>query len=284
VLGYTQSLTSAVVAPFPSSPAPAPSTPGLTFYWIDSDNETSYAVTYTANLSNNQTPVTATAFFHVARPDPFTFAGTSCSKTPVVNVGDVGQFGNGVLSLNFGYNPSPPDHMTDGITYTMSATTGYGGSFALVQLINVANSFTLASNGAVGNENTNGAAVLDLAPMQTIPQYSNVIKSFPAGVVTDPWQLADDPGEGLTSNYSAVTANETFQTYFMYQPMTPGAIWVTLAMINWNWAGTTSMVNGSWAQPSATSFSPSPANTTTSGMNTHALPQWSGNISQVAIH
>ena len=126
VSNYVQSLTQGTVTSFS-----APNAGSLTFYWIDSDNMTNYPVTYTANLSNNTT-LTATALFHVARPTPFSLSGTVSSMTPVVNTSNQQNVDASTPTLNFGYNPSFNDG-SPGITYNMQATTGYGGSFALLQ-------------------------------------------------------------------------------------------------------------------------------------------------------
>jgi hypothetical protein len=99
----------------------------------------------------------------------------------------------------------------------------------------------------------------------------------PAGQ-TAVWSLSDDPAIGLTSGLTAVSANENFTTYLIYQPPTTGAIWVTLAVMNWNWSGTTTLTNGSWSQPTATNFSANPA-----GANSNVQPQWSTNILSVPI-
>jgi hypothetical protein len=143
--------------------------------------------------------------------------------TPVVNVGSQGlvdQAGNPIPSLTFGYNPEV-NNGSPGITFNMQESSGYGGSFALIQLVSVANSFTLASSGHTGSENSGGAYVLDTTTANTVPQFggSGSITVAPAGN-SPTWPLYDMPAIGLTSNYSSVTANEIFQTYFIYQPPT----------------------------------------------------------------
>ena len=283
VSSYTQSLTNGSFTLFTN-----PGTSGVTFYRIDSDNVTLYPVTYAANLSN-QTMATATALFKVARPTPYSFSGATSTMTPVVNVGNLGlagndQSGNPIPTLNFGYNPQL-NNGAPGITVNMQESSGYGGQFALIQLVRVANPFTLASSGHTGNENSGGVYVLDTNPGNTFPQYDDSAGIVPtqAGNST-PWSLVDVPFVGLTSNYSSVTANESFQTYFMYQPPTPGAIWVTLAVLNWSWGGTTTVSGGLWAPASATSFSPNPAGATTTGTNSNILPKWSTNVLMLAIH
>jgi hypothetical protein len=186
-------------------------------------------------------------------------------------------------TLNFGYNPSF-NNGSPRITYNMQATTGYGGGFALLQLINLANSFTLASNGHVGNQNTGANVyVLDTTPSNTIPQFgdTNGVVISPGGQSTS-FTLNDGPFLGLTSNYASVTASENFQTYFMYQPQTAGAICVTLGLINWSWGGTATASNGSWSV-SATSFTPSPAGATVMYTNSNKLPQWATNVTTVGI-
>jgi hypothetical protein len=275
VSNYVQSLNQATVTSFS-----APNTAGLTFYWIDSDNMTNYPVTYTANLSNN-TAFTATALFHVARPTPFSFSGTVSSMTPVVNVGDQGYY-NGTPSLNFGYNPNLSNG-SPGITYSMQESTGFGGKFALIQLVNLANLYTLASSGTIVNQSTGaGMFVLDTTSQNMVPQYNDT-----AGIITappgtsEPWTLYDIPALGLKSNYSSVTANQTFKTYFMYQPPTSGAIWVTLGVIGWSWSGTAAASGGSWSA-GATSFNPNPAGATVTYTNTNSLPQWSSNVTSVS--
>jgi hypothetical protein len=219
VSSYTQSLTNGSFTLFTN-----PGTSGVTFYRIDSDNVTLYPVTYAANLSN-QTMATATALFKVARPTPYSFSGATSTMTPVVNVGNLGlagndQSGNPIPTLNFGYNPQL-NNGAPGITVNMQESSGYGGQFALIQLVRVANPFTLASSGHTGSENSGGAYVLDTTTANTVPQFggSGSITVAPAGN-SPTWPLYDMPAIGLTSNYSSVTANEIFQTYFIYQPPT----------------------------------------------------------------
>jgi hypothetical protein len=272
VSGYSQTLTpgtvpvtSATVTNFTD-----PGTDGVSFYWIDSDNTTLYSAVYTATLSSGS-PVTATVLFQVAKPTNITFTGTTTTMTPAVNVGNYQFFRGNVTSLNFGYNPDFQNG-SPGITFQMGATTGYGGSFALLQLISITNSFTLTGGGS-RSENS-GGYVLDTTTSNSVPQYNSVdgIVSIPPGRSAE-WPLVDAPSIALMAQYSAVTANEAFRTYFTYKPATANAIWVTLAVLNWNWAGTTASVGGSWAQATATSFSAHPASA-----STNLLPAWSSNV------
>ena len=269
VSNYVQSLTAATVTSFSD-----PAMPGVTFYWTDSDNMTNYPVTYTAQLSN-QTSVAATALFHVARPDSISFTGVTSTTTPVVNVGNLHVFDATTTSLNFGYNPGFNDG-SPGIRFHMQLSTGYGGSFALVQLVNIVHSYVLTGSGVTGQKNSNGY-VLDTTPSNTIPQYadSDGVFSTPPGTA-EQW-LDDVPAIGLTP-YSSVVANQSFRTYFMYQPPIPNAIWVTLAVMNWNWAGTATQSGNSWSQATGTSFSANPP-----GVSSPVLPVWSSNIVSVRI-
>jgi hypothetical protein len=256
-----------------------PGTPNVSFYWIDSDNTTAYQVTYTATLSSGN-PITAIAFFHVAKPTPVSFTGATSTMNPVVNVG-VQQYFGAVPSLNFGYNPAV-NNGSPGVVFNVMATTGFGGSFAFLQLISVANMYTLQS-GRVGNQSTNSGYVLDDTSSATVPQYNDVggILDVPPGKKDAEWDpaLYDVPAVALTTNYSAVTINEKFQTFLMYKPPTPGAIWVTMAILNWHWAGTaTATALGNWGQATASSFSANPQ-----GAPGNSLPTWGASISAVGI-
>ncbi|HEX8203292.1 MAG TPA: hypothetical protein VF590_22640 [Isosphaeraceae bacterium] len=67
--------------------------------------------------------------------------------------------------------------------------------------------------------------------------------------------------------------------YFMYRPSGADGIWVTLARLNWGWAGTTTRVGApagtgnTWTAPTAVSDTPNPT-----GSASTELPTGTGNL------
>jgi hypothetical protein len=251
----------------------------VAFYWIDGDNgqnTITYNVTYTATLSDNSI-VRAVAGFRPVRPNPVTFSGATTTAVPAVNV-STDQLkdanGNPVSSINFGSASSM------GITFSSTVSTGVGGKFALLQLIDRVATSTFANGGPAKTRDT-GAFVLDAgASANGLPQYDSV---FPEAISTLTAQkgelpaMVDLPAVGLTgTNLASVAVTEQFHTYLMYQPTVAtgvNSIWVTLQKIDWGWNGTTVLEDGVWGVPTSTSpaFTANPG-----GTNSAVLPEWNG--------
>jgi hypothetical protein len=248
--------------------------PQIAFYWIDGDpgtNTVTNNVTYTATLSDGSTTPVVTAGFRPVKPSAISntveFNGQTTTLVPPINI-TTGQ--GSAATLSFGNSGGD---LTDGITYNMNVSTTIGGNFALLQLVNYANTYTLASGGQSAST-SNGVFVLDNgASSDGYPQYDGK-----SGIVQVPspgasWTLVDDPNVTF-AGATAVTVTQQFQTYLMYQPPYASSIWVTLQMMNWNWNGQSAFTNGAWTAPTAfptgsTAFSQNPT-----GNNSTTLPTW----------
>ena len=63
--------------------------------------------------------------------------------------------------------------------------------------------------------------------------------SFPYGpeVATSAvWASQDAPAQQIVNTFTSVSVHYSFTDYFMYQPATPNAIWVTLGTATWGWS------------------------------------------------
>jgi hypothetical protein len=253
----------------------------ITFYWIDgyagTGNLTNYTnnVTYTATLSDGSKK-TAIAGFLPVKPSAITstveFSGATTTNVPAVSIA-VGQ--NGTVTLGFGSSTQIP-----GIIFNMNVSTTIGGSFALLQLVNYADTYT-PPNGIPSVSSSNSVFILDNGESEDgHPQYGGgdsvqalAAPSPPKAASQGTWQLNDSPGLGFTG-YTAVSATQQFQTYLMYQTPSANSIWVTLQLLSWNWNGQSALTNGAWPiptpfPPGVPTFSPNP-----SGSDSTALPSW----------
>ena len=122
-----------------------------------------------------------------------------------------------------------------------------------------------------------GEFVLDAGQSASgLPQFNSVnggVVTIPADKEDAGFSLVDLPAVGLQgSTLAAVTVTMQFQTYLMCQPPGANSIWVTLREMDWQWNGTTNLVNGTWGPVTSTDppFTAKPI-----GKDTTVLPQWS---------
>ena len=262
-------------APMPAQlQAPDLTQPQITFYWIDGDpgtNSVTNDVTYTATLSDGS-KAKAIAGFRPVKPSAITstveFSGATTTNVPAVSIA-VAQ--NGVVTLGFGSSGAP---QSDGITFNMNLSTTIGGKFALLQLVNFADTNTFPS-GAPSVSSSKNLYVLDNgASSNGFPQYNGMGGIIPADPNAQPsWSLVDDPNVAFTGA-SGVSVTQQFKTYLMYQPPNANSLWVTLQLMSWNWNGQSALANGVWPTPTAfppgvPTFSPNP-----SGSDSATLPTW----------
>jgi hypothetical protein len=157
----------------------------------------------------------------------------------------------------------------------MNLSTLIGGKFALLQLINFADTNTFPS-GVPSVNSSNNLYVLDNgASSNGFPQYNGAggIISADSSSPQPSWSLVDDPNLAFTGA-SGVTVTQQFKTYLMYQPPYANSIWVTLQLMSWNWNGQSALTNGVWPTPTAfppgvPTFSANP-----SGADSTTLPNW----------
>jgi hypothetical protein len=143
--------------------------------------------------------------------------------------------------LSFGDQQDPYFAQTAGIYYNWSATfpSGFDGEIGVTQLANNATTWTDGpdpTSSPLAGINTAGSYELD-----TCLQYSDPV----SGTGSASWNLDtttiayDAPAVPLISNdYSTVTTDQSFDTYYLYKPNLPNSIWVTLNRVEWNWDGT----------------------------------------------
>lgn len=178
------------------------------------------------------------------------FNAATTSASPAVNIGP-GQFSNAsgpIPTLNFGSTASP------GQTFNISASTGIGGQFALIQLVNFTTNRTLTSGAQVAKTTGGSLALDDGMSGDGYPQLggSEYIETLEAGY-TGSFAVSDIPAVGLDNMTNGISTNQQFQTFLMYRPPGNASIWVTLQQIVWNWNGQATLTNGIWPVPSPVS-------------------------------
>jgi uncharacterized repeat protein (TIGR01451 family) len=258
---YTQSTQTAAKTDFLD-----PGTNQAVFYWTNSDNVTNYQVTYTATLSDGRTlPVTGA--FKVVRPSPAAISATILADAPgkpAINATDQGFFNPSIPSLNLGYNVA---NGQPGITFDFSLTATFHGLAAMTQLVQFS---TTRQTGTASITTTSSGYVLD--DKQGI-QYGNPVDMQGHDVLV--FTLGDTPAVGLPPTLQHAATNQQFKTYLMYQPPSPGSIWVTLRVLTWQWtAGATKGADGKWTVDGGAS-APAPL----AGTDSAELPLWNNNAS-----
>jgi hypothetical protein len=257
-----------LVTPFADS-----QTSNITFYWIEGGTNT---VFYSATLTDGSI-YTAQATFTVNRPTA-TLAGVVTSLNPPVSI----------ISLAVGLGLYYGDHdntANAGIVFQFDVTSPTPGDLGLIQLVNTVRSDSL-TDGTTKTTSTGGVFALDAASA-TSPFFEaegenapnvipivNHVNSAPPG---DDNAFSDSPGAGVFSTLQSLSFSDSFQTYLMYRPSTPGSIWVTLNLLNWSWSGSAMMPGGGWVAGPADQYT-APAPT---GTSSTALPQWTLRIQDI---
>lgn len=86
----------------------------------------------------------------------------------------------------------------------------------------------------------------------------------------------DSPGSGLVASTNRKTVDDSFECYLMHKPTGGDSIWVSLQKVNWYWKGDAKLsTQGVWElQALGQNVKDSPKDPT--GVNTTALPTWTG--------
>jgi hypothetical protein len=229
----------------------------LDFYWISGGSK---SVQVTADVDG--APQSTSVTYNVLAPTGVSMT----SVTGTVAASNPG-FPTSGLELHYGTNVKP------GIQWTLTATAppGGGGEIAGTQTANPPHTRT-TNAGVVESRKTGGNFLLD----NSLPYAPSVPIAAGASAT---WTSDDTPGIPLTSNLRSVTGTFQGRLYFMYRPSGTDSIWVTLARLDWGWAGTTTRVGAPastgnrWTPPTAVSDTPNP-----SGSASTELPTWTANL------
>lgn len=83
-------------------------------------------------------------------------------------------------------------------------------------------------------------------------------------------RMSDSPGQGLPNHVHEAEVSDNFQTYLMFKPNTPNAIWVPIKKIEWSWGATATRVSegNNWTLTSISKPAPSVS-------TTFEFPSWS---------
>jgi hypothetical protein len=230
----------------------------LDFYWIAGGSQTiqvsatALGTTLTANVTHNVLAPTAV---------------TMTSVTGDVGVGPTGWPGDPPMNLFYGKSPKV------GIEWTCKATAPAGGDgeIAATQLNNSDRKRT-SNAGLTESNDSGGTFMLDT----TVPYSASVAI---AGGASATWISNDSPSTPLTSNLKKKSLNDLFRLYFMYKPNGADSIWVTLARLDWHWAGATTRTGASgnnWTPPTGASNDKDP-----SGTASTELPTWTDNVTSI---
>lgn len=230
------------------------------FYWIAGGNQ---VVQVAATVQG--TALTASVTFDVKAPT----AVSMTSATGAVAVSNPG-FPDSGLELHYGTSTTP------GISWTLRATAPAGGDgeIAGTQLINT-NRTRTPNAGRAQTFSSGGAFVLD----NTVPYAPSVAI---AGGASATWTSDDSPGTPLTSNLRDKAVSDSFRLYLMYRPAGADSIWVTIARLDWDWAGQTTRVGAPadpgniWNAPTGVSNTRNP-----SGSASTELPLWTDNFTSI---
>jgi hypothetical protein len=202
------------------------------------------------------------AFFDVKRP-----AADATSVTTTVTANEVATEVATKRVLEFGTRSNPnPLLQTEGITFTWHADAAAPqGQYRWIQLID---STEIWTKGGVQWWRTTGGLVLDTA------YPASDANPFPDSPYTA-WSTFFEPDP-----VTATERSDSFQTYLMWKPSKPGAIFVPLRVTNWWWTGSASMhAVGGWTldtSPDAHSQNPASQNTT-------QFPEWTRKYPDVMV-
>lgn len=105
--------------------------------------------------------------------------------------------------------------------------------------------------------------------------YFNHVNELKAGQ-PGAWSDEDSPFRALW-DLSYLQRHDQFQTWFVYKPRLPSAVWVPLGYVQWNWAGT-AMLSGTTWNLSGASASPNPSAVIPNSYTAIPLPTWAGHL------
>lgn len=191
----------------------------------------------------------------------------------------VGPF-QGTQFIRFGdpANPAAP-----GITINCVAfgAQNVPGTLAFLQLANNMKTATDAQTGKPYHWSLNGQFVLDVGPNNAWVFYQNAFEPL-APNANGQFDITDSPAleldadlfilESIGEGEGGPVVPETYQTYLMFCPASPNAIYVPIAMLSWSWEGYSQFEDGAWSPVQQPGNSVDPVGTATTN-----FPTWNGN-------
>ncbi len=167
-----------------------------------------------------------------------------------------------------------PGIIMKAVVFGQQSTPGFVG---ILQLVINQRTGVITSYNPVHNSQ-NGIPALDVGPGGAYVFYQNVIEDLPVGgnahVMVD-----DGPGAQLAPPLTLVSIGdqepgpESYQAFLMFCAASPGAIWVPLSVLNWNWEGYAELQSdGTWSPVQEPGNAVNP-----SGVATSQFPTWTVN-------
>jgi hypothetical protein len=245
----------------------------ISFYWIRRDvNGGTFEAEVTATLSGSSEPKMVKVRFDIVEP---TYTGSS--QTTGVDVGP--------FSLLPNFDVSSPNALycgkmsgtvgTPGIYWNFNVNAGasVSGGLRLTQMIKSLG--TIVSGGtSINCPNTAGAYQLDnWASYPSSSPAISIVSNSSAAVPSTADSVADAPYTSLDDSWTSYSRSDRFRMYLMFYPDQAddggACIWISLAVIEWGWAGSAQHAPAGWAGGgSQTHNNPKPKNSWT-------LPAWS---------
>jgi hypothetical protein len=236
----------------------------INFYWTTGG--TGREVTCKVTVAGKERTVKST--FNVLRPAGISLTSELTSANPAV---DVRPGVDNPLELVFGSTTSA------GITWTGKATTPANlgaGHLGFLQLINTDNRWTIDdANSTKWKKTSGGAYVLDDVEGDAIYGSPTAIGNGD----TKTHKQKDTPGSRLEDTIKKMSVTDSFKLHLMYKPSGNDSIWVTLAVLAWNWSGTAEKdAQGNWSCTQRSSPNSAP-----SGSDSTDLPTWDAAVSDL---
>lgn len=219
------------------------SNPTLLYYYVVARN--GYPIAVEARLIRKDNPnrvfyPEAGAKYDARGPTNITLG----AQATTVQAGVFDTNGNPALSL--GTRLLPP--ASYGIHFTFTATappTDTDGHVAMTQLISSNTTYTPFPPSDLKKvwPTTNGQWLLDACASYPGFDRTNplLFSEFPQprnGQYT--YVGYDVPGTRLYPEFDGISRSDSFRSYFMYKPASPGSIWVPLGVYLWSWEGAAS--------------------------------------------
>lgn len=168
--------------------------------------------------------------------------------------------------ISFGDDPLNPGIQIEGVVHTPLGGAGKIGFVQLGDVSEVTDDDTWTSNGHY---------ILDDGQYHDRVFYDN-----PIGVLSDTIggaTLDDTPGTEPGTFMTSIARADYYMAYLMYQPDSPGSIWITIGRLDWFW--TYSATRSTWVSNwtmigSNSSISPT-------GEASVQLPEWTNRIGSI---
>jgi len=193
----------------------------IQFHWVDKNLNIAAATVKTSDGSETLLQ----AVFDIYRPGPTTFevrTGIIYHRTR--------PFPAGAGNVGLGRTSEP------GALLLHESDIEEDGTLHMTQLANTSLEAT-HRNGTISNQTNSGLDYRHRFPFELPSIYMN-------GTNYDGW--VDAIGNQLSHNWKAFSRSDTFSSYLMYKPNTPGSIAVPLRVVNWSWSVSLIYQNNQW--------------------------------------